>query len=104
MRLVFFVNTHRLTNITMLSAAGLAFAAPVMANPPRKLEPGQHETEERLVLVTGSLIPKRVKVQRIGTKTVSSVRAIDRSEIDQNGRQSTSGLLLNDPSVSVINR
>jgi hypothetical protein len=58
--------------------------------------------EERAVFVTGSLIPKRIKVRRIGTTTVSPVRVIDRTEIDQTGRPTTPGAFVNEPSVSVI--
>ena|SRR5213082_1986788 len=54
------------------------------------------------VFVTGSLIPQRVKLKRIGTTTVSPIRIIDRREVDQTGRQTTRGVLIADPSVRVI--
>ena len=53
-------------------------------------------------LVTGSLIPQRIKLKPIGTTTVSSVRIIDRHEIDATGRRTTRGVLIADPSVRVI--
>ena len=62
----------------------------------------EEKVSERLVFVTGSLIPQRIQVRRIGTKTVSPIRVIDRSEIDQTGRQTTPGAFINDPSVRVI--
>jgi hypothetical protein len=61
-----------------------------------------HQEQEATVFVTGSLIPKRVKLRRIGTKTTSPVHVIDRNEIDQNGRPSTPEAFRNDPSVRLI--
>ena len=66
--------------------------------------PQRQEEQVKTVFVTGSLIPIRVKVRRIGTNTVSPVRVIDRQEIEQTGRHTTSGVLINDPSVRVIGR
>jgi hypothetical protein len=54
-----------------------------------------------LVFVTGSLIPQRVRVTSIGTPTASPLRVIDRREIDQNGRFTTPGALVDDPSVRI---
>jgi hypothetical protein len=62
----------------------------------------QQKVEERTIFVTGSLIPQRVKLQPIGTTTVSPVRIIDRREIDQTGRRTTPGVLTNEPSLRVI--
>ena len=61
-------------------------------------------TNERTVFVTGSLIPQRIKLKRIGTATVSPIRIIDRREIDETGRRTTPGALISDPSVRVIDR
>ena len=58
--------------------------------------------ETKTVFVTGSLIPIRVKVQRIGTTTESPLRVIDRNEIDKTGRFTTPGAFVNDPSIRVI--
>ena len=60
------------------------------------------EVVEKTVFITGSLIPQRIKVRRVGTTTVSPVRVIDRQEIDQTGRLTTPGAFVNDPSVRVI--
>jgi hypothetical protein len=75
----------------------------VLADPKVK-QASKHteKVEERTLFVTGSLIPQRVKLQPIGTKTVSPVRIIDRREIDQTGRRTTAGALINDPSLRVI--
>ena len=79
------------------------FAGTVFAEPRVKQAPRRKQTvEERTVFVTGSLIPQRVKLQPIGTKTVSPIRIIDRHEIDWTGRQTTPGALINDPSLHVI--
>jgi hypothetical protein len=58
--------------------------------------------KEVAVFVTGSLIPQRIKLHPTGTKTVSPVRIIDRAEIDQNGRPTTPGALINDPAVQIV--
>jgi hypothetical protein len=75
--------------------AGTAFAGKPAA---------QKESNERTVFVTGSLIPQRIKLKRIGTTTISPVRIIDRQEIDANGRRTTRGALSADPSVRIIGR
>lgn len=62
------------------------------------------EKDEKAVFVTGSLIPQRIKLKRIGTTTTSPVRIIDRREIDGTGRQTTPGVFVADPSVRVIGR
>jgi hypothetical protein len=78
--------------------AGAALADPNVKQAPKR----KQKVEERTVFVTGSLIPQRVKLLPIGTKTVSPVRIIDRHEIDWTGRQTTPGALINDPSVRII--
>ena|SRR6266542_1313360 len=86
----------------ILIAANMV-AGTVLAEPRVKQAPRRKQTvEERTVFVTGSLIPQRVKLQPIGTKTVSPIRIIDRHEIDWTGRQTTPGALINDPSVRII--
>jgi len=54
------------------------------------------------VFVTGSWIPQKVKVNPIGTNTVSPMSVWTRREINQTGRQTTEGVLAQDPSVSVM--
>jgi len=84
--------------VTILIAASASLAdTPVKGSPERK-----EKVTEQMVLVTGSLIPQRIKVQRVGTKTVSPIRMIDRWEIDATGRGTTAGAFVNDPSVHII--
>ena len=87
-------------------AAGVAIliaASASLADTPVKASPERNEkVTEQTVFVTGSLIPQRIKVRRVGTKTVSPIRVIDRQEIDSTGRQTTAGALINDPSLRVF--
>jgi hypothetical protein len=79
------------------------FAGTVLAEPSgNQASKREQKVEERTVFVTGSLIPQRVKLQPIGTKTVSPIRIIDRHDIDRTGRQTTPGAFVNDPSVRII--
>lgn len=79
------------------------FAGTVLADPAvKQASKRKQNVEERTVFVTGSLIPQRVKLQPIGTTTVSPLRIIDRREIDQTGRRTTPGVLINEPSLHVI--
>src|SRR5947207_883967 len=76
---------------------------PTMVFPPGNGSPERKEqVVEQTVFVTGSLIPQRIKVHRVGTKTVSPLRMIDRWEIDATGRWTTAGAFVNDPSVRII--
>jgi hypothetical protein len=54
------------------------------------------------VWVTGSRIPQRVKISPVGTTTFNSLSVWDRRQINQTGRQTTEGVLAQDPSVRVI--
>jgi hypothetical protein len=84
--------------VTALMATSASLAdTPVKGTPERK-----EKVTEQTVFVTGSLIPQRIKVQRVGTKTVSPIRVIDRWEIDATGRGTTAGAFVNDPSVRII--
>jgi len=80
-----------------------AVVGAVFADPPiNRTEARDKKNKEEVVFVTGSLIPQRVKVRRVGTATVSPIRIIDRREIDETGRHTTTGVLINDPSVRVF--
>jgi hypothetical protein len=81
------------------------FAGIALAGQPldRGSENKKHVNGEA-IFVTGSLIPQRVKLKRIGTTTVSPVRIIDGQEMSQTGRQTTRGVLIADPSVRVVGR
>ena len=90
------------SSVTILVVTSV-FAGTVLADPKVK-QTSKHnqKVEEQTVFITGSLIPQRIKVQPIGTTTVSPVRIIDRHQIDWTGRQTTPGAFVNDPSVRVI--
>ena len=83
--------------LSSLTSTSIAIAGGP-AEQTRKASPEQ----EVAVFVTGSLIPQRVKVRPIGTKTTSPVRVISWREIDQNGRPTTPAAFINDPSVRII--
>ena len=83
---------------TLVAASILAGTA--LADPTTNQR--KQKVEERAIFITGSLIPQRVKVWPIGTTTVSPIRIIDRREIDQTGRRTTPGVLINEPSLRVI--
>lgn len=90
------------SSLTILVATSIS-AGTVLADAKVKRTSKQdRKVEERTVFVTGSLIPQRIKVQPIGTTTVSPVRVIDRHEIDWTGRPTTPGAIINEPSVRVI--
>jgi hypothetical protein len=97
-----FVKTCVAKTAAILLATSMV-AGTVLADPKVK-QPSKHnqKDEERTLFVTGSLIPQRIKLQPIGTKTVSPIRIIDRHEIDWTGRQTTPGALINDPSIRII--
>ena len=83
--------------------AASMFAGTVLADPKvKQTSKYNQKVDEQAVFITGSLIPQRIKVQPIGTTTVSPVRIIDRHQIDWTGRQTTPGAFVNDPSVRVI--
>lgn len=83
--------------------AFMAFAGAAFADPPRhESRNAKQQSEEQLVFVTGSLIPQRVKLEPIATKTTSPIRIIDRREIDGTGRFTTPGALVNEPSARIV--
>ena len=93
---------------TLISSTATAiiaalFAGTVLADPNvNQASKPKQKVEERAIFIIGSLIPQRVKLEPIGTKTVSPVRIIDRHEIDGTGRRTTAGAFINEPSVRVI--
>jgi hypothetical protein len=98
MRALFPRHTASLIAVVLLSGSALA------DKPLEQSSQNKIATSERTVFVTGSLIPQRIKLKRIGTPTVSPVRIIDRREIDETGRRTTQGALISDPSVRAIGR
>lgn len=92
-----------MTSTAAILVAASMLTGTVLADPPvKQTSERQEKVKEVTVFVTGSLIPQRVQLRRIGTTTVSPVRVIDRGEIDQTGRPTTPGALINEPSVRVI--
>ena len=89
----------RLTIVLAILVATTLFSGIAFANRPANQASPKVETK---VFVTGSMIPQRIKVSRIGTATYSPLRVIDRKEIDQTGRRTTAGALVNEPSLRVI--
>ena len=90
------------SSVAVLVAVSL-FAGTALADPNvKQASKREQKVEERTVFVTGSLIPQRVELLPIGTKTVSPVRIIDRHEIDWTARQTTPGAFVNEPSVRII--
>ena len=88
--------------IAAVATALIATGASLADTPVKASQEGKEKVTEQTVLVTGSLIPQRIKVQRVGTKTVSPIRVIPRWEIDSTGRGTTPGAFVNDPSVRII--
>ena len=80
----------------------IATTASLADTPVKGSQERKEKVTEQTVFVTGSLIPQRIKVQRVGTKTVSPTRVIPRWEIDSTGRGTTPGAFVNDPSVRII--
>jgi hypothetical protein len=80
----------------------IATSASLADTPVKGSQERKEKVTEKTVFVTGSLIPQRIKVQRVGTKTVSPIRMIDRADIDATGRGTTAGAFLNDPSVRIL--
>lgn len=96
------MKTLRLTlGMAVVGIVGIQIAAadplaPAVAGDAKKGD------KDKLVFVTGSRIPQRVKVKAIGTATTSPVRVYTRAEIDRTGRFTTQGILAQDPSVTII--
>jgi hypothetical protein len=80
----------------------IATSASLADTPVKGSQERKEKVTEQTVFVTGSLIPQRIKVHHVGTKTVSPISAIDRATIDATGRQTTPGFFVNEPSVRII--
>src|SRR4029453_5680460 len=90
------------SNVATLVAASI-LAGTALADPTtNQTSERKQKVEEGAISITGSFTPQRFKLQPIGTTTVSPIRFIDRREIDQTGRRTTPGVLVNDPSVRII--
>ena len=101
-RSVYFVAVKTLILLILASLSLLSVTSSLAGTHADQMSKREEKVSEQLVFITGSLIPQRVQVRRVGTATVSPVRIIDRGEIDQTGRQTTPGAFINDPSVRII--
>ena len=90
--------------VASLIATGMLAGTALAGKPADQASEHKKQDSGEAVFVTGSLIPQRIKLKRIGTTTVSPVRIIDRQEIDATGRRTTRGVLISDPLVRVIGR
>ena len=101
-RSVYFVAVKAPILFVIASLFLLSVTSSLAGTPAGQTSKQEEKVSKRLVFITGSLIPQRIQVRRVGTTTLSPVRIIDRQEIDQTGRQTLPGVLINDPSVRVI--
>lgn len=87
----------------MTAATVLALVAVVSATKASARDQRNYSNDQRYayVMVTGSNIPQKVKIKKIGTTTTSPMRNYDRNEIDKTGRFTTEEVLRTDPSLSV---
>lgn len=96
---------------TGLFVQGLAFLIIVSATADAQTNSRQSQSTtvqsegeyvEKYVVVTGSNIPRKVKIRRWGTNTASPVAIYDQRDIRNSGRATTEGAISTlDPSVSV---
>jgi hypothetical protein len=94
---------HLLQGIVLMLALG-ATADAQTNNRHRHVTTATSEDQyvEKYVYVTGSNIPRKIKVRRWGTDTASPVAVYDQRDIRNSGRATTEGALSTlDPSVSV---
>jgi len=84
--------------VSILAVAGTALAGPQRVE---KVVPIKGQPGYAYVWVTGSRIPQKVAISPIGTPTFSALSVWDRRQINQTGRETTEGVLKQDPSVSV---
>ena len=96
------MRTLVLRSVASIIATGLFAGEALARKPADQVSEHNSEVSERTVFVTGSLIPQRIKLKRVGTATVSPIRIIDRREIDATGRRTTRGALSADPSVRAV--
>jgi hypothetical protein len=107
---IILVMKTRLSPIPLILAATTVLSGTLLADSPVRevrqvkvrREQAKEQPKEVTVFVTGSMIPKRIKLEPVGTTTVSPIRYIDRAEIDSTGRFTTAGAFVNEPSVRII--
>jgi hypothetical protein len=84
--------------VSILAMAGTALAGPQRVE---KVVPIKGQPGYAYVWVTGSRIPQKLKISPIGTPTFNALSVWDRRQINQTGRGTTEGVLVQDPSVHV---
>ncbi len=95
----------KMSKITKSAASLLILsvvATTAFANPQRSETVPPVGERYAYVWVTGSRIPQKVRISPIGTLTFNALSVWDRRQINQTGRGSTEGVLVQDPSVRVI--
>ena len=95
------MKTSKLIAAAILATLAVGFSTVARANSAYPYFGNNDQKGKKLVFVTGSLIPLRVKLKPIGTATTSPMRTYDRNEIDSLGRFTTEGILATDPAIRV---
>jgi len=96
------MKTSKLIAAAILATLAVGFSTVARASSPYPYFGNNDQKGEKLIFVTGSLIPLRVKLKPIGTATTSPMRTYDRNEIDSLGRFTTEGILATDPALRVF--
>jgi hypothetical protein len=95
------MKTSKLIAAAILATLAVGFSTVARASSPYPYS-GNDQKGEKLIFVTGSLIPLRVKLKPIGTATTSPMRIYDRNEIDSLGRFTTRDILATDSALRVF--
>ena len=98
------VSKFQIMKTSKLAKAGALLLILAVATTEAFANPQRDQVGDRYVYVwvTGSRIPQKVKISPIGTPTFNALSVWDRRQINQTGRQTTEGVLAQDPSVRVI--
>jgi len=102
-----FLRMKTLKFFGVVSALSLAAAVSASAQPNEKNAQKSNDDgyEERLVYVTGSMIPKKVRVKKNTPNTAENVRIYSQHDLERTGSATTGGALQKvDPSISVRHR
>jgi hypothetical protein len=95
------MKTSKLIAAAILATLAVGFSTVARASSPYPYSGNNDQKGEKLIFVTGSLIPLRVKIKAIGPATTSPMRTYDRNEIDSLGRFTTRDILATDPALRV---
>jgi hypothetical protein len=98
------MKTSAAVKVMCLLLIGAFLATPVFGGQPKdKSSKNKDKPQYAYVFVTGSNIPRKVKLKPVGN-TISDLSVYNRKEIDQSGRVTTAGVLAQDPSATVRGR